>query len=180
MRKTRIINLFAGPGSGKSTLAGSLFARMKEEGYSVELVREYVKNWAYENKPVNKYDQIYITGKQCHAESLLYGKVDYIITDCPVLQGAAYDKKYNKHPQVQEFIRSHLLNLEDDGIESLNVFVTRHKAYIQDGRYEDEKAAIKMDELIKDYIYSHNLSIFYTSGDVHTMTSSVINMIRLW
>jgi len=47
---TRVINLLGGPGVGKSTAAAKLFAKYKDEGKSVELVREYVKDWAWEGR----------------------------------------------------------------------------------------------------------------------------------
>jgi tRNA uridine 5-carbamoylmethylation protein Kti12 len=84
-RKTTIINLYGGPGTGKSTSAAYLYYILKAEGHNVELVREYVKDWAWEGRQISTYDQIYFLGKQVRRESLLYGKVDWIITDSPVM-----------------------------------------------------------------------------------------------
>ena len=43
----RRINIYGGPGVGKSTLAASIFAFMKKRGDNVELVQEFVKQFAY-------------------------------------------------------------------------------------------------------------------------------------
>jgi tRNA uridine 5-carbamoylmethylation protein Kti12 len=80
---TTVINLFGGPGTGKSTLATNLFYIMKSKDINVELVREYVKSWAYNNREPKEYDLIYLLGKQSSYETQLYGKVDYVVTDSP-------------------------------------------------------------------------------------------------
>jgi nucleoside-triphosphatase THEP1 len=45
---TTIINLYGWPGVGKSALVAKTFTTMKDIGYNVELVSEYVKQWAWE------------------------------------------------------------------------------------------------------------------------------------
>ncbi len=55
--KTTIINLYGGPGAGKSTSAAYLYYLLKCQQENVELVREYVKKWAWENRPCGVYDE---------------------------------------------------------------------------------------------------------------------------
>src|ERR1041385_3278977 len=93
-RQTTIINLYGGPGSGKSTAAAFFYYLMKKDGLSVELVREYVKDWAYEKRGIGTYDQIYFLGKQTRRESMLYSKVDWIVTDSPVMMNLYYAQRY--------------------------------------------------------------------------------------
>ena len=81
---TTFISLFAGPGAGKSTSSAYLFAKLKEAGINAELVREYVKDWAWESRPIGTFDQFYFLGKQIRRESMLMDKVDVAITDSPV------------------------------------------------------------------------------------------------
>ena len=90
-RPTYVVNFFGGPGSGKSTTAAGLFHDMKVAGESVELVREYCKNWAWTNRPIGKWDGLYFMAKQLHSENALYGKVDTIITDAPIMLQAVYE-----------------------------------------------------------------------------------------
>jgi ATP:corrinoid adenosyltransferase len=94
-RTTKVINMFGGSGIGKSTTAAGLYHQMKLQGLNVELVREYVKGWAWAGTKVNTYDQVYIFGKQARSEYMLYGKVDYIVTDSPILLSPIYDRYYN-------------------------------------------------------------------------------------
>jgi hypothetical protein len=152
MKNTKIINLTAGPGTGKSTSASYLYYLLKSKQYSVELVREYVKAWAYEERPINNYDQIYFLGKQTRYESQLYGKVDYIVTDSPVMLGVYYAQKYCS-PVLAEGVKNITLALyeqaAEDGHTHINVFLNRSKPYVKLGRYQNEEQAKQIDKDIK-------------------------------
>ena len=43
LEKPLVVNLFAGPGTGKSTVAAQIFAHLKWQGFSCELVTEFAK-----------------------------------------------------------------------------------------------------------------------------------------
>jgi sugar phosphate isomerase/epimerase len=142
-RKTKVINLFAGPGAGKTTTAAKLFAAMKDKGLKVELVQEYVKSWAWEGREIGPLDQIYILAKQLRAESRLYGKVDYIITDSPIELSSYYDKRRNNDSAISNVVDDLLSRVD---VDRLNVFIKRDKPYYQHGRYETEAEAVNIDE----------------------------------
>src|SRR4051812_8750331 len=93
-RKTFVVNLFGGPGVGKSTLAAEIFVTLKKRGIEVELIQEYVKAWAWDGKPVGTFDQLYILAKQLKLETRLYGKVDVVVTDSPLLFSPIYERFY--------------------------------------------------------------------------------------
>lgn len=169
---TTIINLYAGPGSGKSTSAAHMYAELKREGVNAELVREYVKDWAWDNRKLSTYDQIYVMGKQVRRESMLYGKVDFIVTDSPVLQGVYYAEKYSP-PAVLNGVRScvsaFLHQAAVDGHIHHHVFLTRSKPYQRAGRYETETAAREADVGIKAPL-KRSVPTFLESG---TTTSAL-------
>lgn len=152
MEKTICINLFAGPGAGKSTAAAALFAELKNRGESVELVREYVKSWAWANRDVKPSDDIYLLGKQAAYESRLYGKVKYIVTDSPVLLAGMYALR--RGDPKQNYVNDAALgfiNAHSDQVEYRNIFLNRVKDYVTEGRYETESQAKEMDDFIKSY-----------------------------
>ena len=82
---TKIINIIAGSGCGKTTTAAGLFYEMKKLGLSVELVQEFVKTWAWQGKEIVREDQPTILDEQHNREMMLYNKVDFIITDSPII-----------------------------------------------------------------------------------------------
>ena len=142
-----------GPGSGKSTTAAEMFAELKKRGVSCELITEYVKQWAWRGTPITDWDDIYITAKQLRRESACYGKVDYIITDSPLWLGAIYEQIYRPGSQVMSGIADELrARQEAAGLRIVECFVKRNKPFVQEGRYEDEQAARRVDALCLEWL----------------------------
>lgn len=144
---TKIINLYGGPGTGKSTSAAYIYWALKHADINAELVREYVKNWAWEDRKISKYDQMYFLGKQSRAESMLYGKVDYVVTDSPVLLSAYYANHYKSlvSDGVLEAVKGYYAQAAQDGHKHLHAFLNRTKPYQQAGRWQSEGDAKAID-----------------------------------
>lgn len=143
MKNTLIVNLFGGPGTGKSTCAAYIFAMLKMQGISVELCTEWVKDKVYEANLKVFNNQFYITGKQSFKISRLFGEVDVIVNDSPILTGAAFtDKKYLKYAIVEEFMSY--------GDNNLNIFLVRQHEYDPNGRNESEEEARLIDQKLLD------------------------------
>lgn len=143
----KVINLFAGPGAGKSTTAAGLFHIMKQDGYKVELVTEYAKDivWADRHKELD--DQLYISAKQHHRIFLLRDKVDYCITDSPLLLCLVYNRMMPS--SFEPFIKD--LFHEYDNIA---VVLQRTKPYVLFGRTQTEEQAGELDRQIHSLVYS--------------------------
>ena len=157
-RKTRVINMLGGSGIGKSTTAAGLYHTMKLQGMDVELVREYVKNWAWDGKKIGQYDQIYIFGKQSRSEYMLYGKVDYIITDSPIILSPVYEKFYNDgESMIEEAAIKFLTKAENNGVEHVNFLLERQKEFNPEGRYETEEQAKQVDLEVRKFIVQCDL-----------------------
>ena len=154
---TKVINLFGGSGVGKSTTAAHLFAEMKYRGLHCELVREYVKTWAWQDKKVGEFDQMYLLGKQSKYESILYGKVDYIVTDSPILLCPIYELYHSG----KELVAPAALNFLDDaktkGVEHINFVLRRNKPFDTRGRYDTAEEAVEVDHAIITFLLEHNI-----------------------
>lgn len=139
------INLFGGPGAGKSTTAAWLFSELKKKNLSVEHVGEYVKAWAYQKRPVKRFDQVYILGKQMQAEyRFLSAGVRHIITDSPLFNSYLYAPEELRNP-ILAIIREY-----DAEHPSVNIFLDRgNKTYHQEGRYQSYEEAKEFDEKLK-------------------------------
>jgi len=167
-RKTTIINLYGGPGTGKSTSAAYFYYLLKAGGKNVELVREYVKDWAWEGRKISTYDQIYFLGKQVRRESMLYGKVDWIVTDSPVMMNLYYAQRYCTL-SLGEGVRAATLSFyrqaAEDGHKHLHVFLKRNKPYLSEGRYQTEAEALEIDQGIRRVLEDLKVSFIESPPD---------------
>lgn len=87
---TKVINFFAEPSGGKSTTAASLFVLMKRANYKVELISERAKELVYEDRTHQLTDQLSLLAEQNKRVARLIGKVDWVITDSPLLLTKVY------------------------------------------------------------------------------------------
>jgi nicotinamide riboside kinase len=153
------INFFGGPGAGKSTTTARVFASLKERGVSVEHVGEYVKAWAYQKRVIQKWDQIYLFGKQQQYEyRYISTGVKNIVTDSPCFLSVIYTLKYQT--DETSLLAGALADLSDEYDRDhpcLNIFLNRGvKPYVQEGRYQDYKAAQDIDKFSKDILKLYN------------------------
>lgn len=167
MKKTTIINLYGGPGTGKSTSAAYLYYLLKIAGRNAELVREYVKDWAWENRHISVNDQIYFLGKQVRRESMLYGKVEWIVTDSPVWMNSYYASHYCTDiiaHGVNMLVKSFYQQVADEGHEHMHIFLKRTKPYLAEGRYQTETEAKDIDVGVKAMLLDNGIQ--FTEIDV--------------
>ena len=161
---TVVINLLAGSGAGKSTCAADLFAKMKHQQYHCELVTEYVKKWAWQSRKPTPFDQFYLAGKQSQSESQLYGKVDYIVTDSPIILSGFYEAYHLKREIVLPAVLNFLSFAQEKGVVHKNFFLKRNKPFDPRGRFETAEQAVTVDLQLRDFLESY--SIPYTDVDV--------------
>ena len=172
---TTILNLYGGPGTGKSTSAAFLFYVLKSLGADVELVREYVKDWAWEKRTIGTYDQLYFLGKQVRRESMLLGKVDWVVTDSPVLIGTYYAQQHSPL-SLAEGVRASTLayyrQCDDDGHSHVHIFLRRSKPYVAEGRYHTEEEAKEADRGLRALLTTVRLPFIdcgTDEGDLRTL-----------
>ena len=149
--KTIVVNLIGSPGTGKSTIASELFAKMKWEGFDVELVSEYAKELVWEQRHETFKNELYLFAKQHHRLFRLKGKVKFIITDRPLILSLFYNGKYG---DGSENFRNLVLE-EVNKFDNINIFLHRTKPYIAKGRNQTEEESIEfakeMLELVRNY-----------------------------
>ena len=159
------VSLVAGPGSGKSTNAAKIYHHYKAIFHSIELVQEFVKEWAYMNKKPEGFDQYLISATQLHMEyKPLKAGVKNIVTDSPVILGAFYAKEYGVP------FHNELLNISkmfDKEYPNMYFFLNRgDRKYIPHGRYETHDQAIARDNALKNFLEENKVNfIEVNNGD---------------
>ena len=143
---TTFINIFAGPGTGKSKsiTASLLFSAIRQRGISAELITEFAKErvWAGDKEALNC--QPYITGNQIYRQFIVNNKVDYAITDAPILLGAIY-----RGFGFSAFYEKALLH-QFGLFRNTNILLIRNKEkYEQEGRVQSLEQAVAIDNQIK-------------------------------
>jgi len=146
-----------------STLAAYLFSHLKQQQQSVELVTETVKQWAYEGRPPQSFDQIYLFASQLKQEdTFLRNGVDLIVTDSPLLQCAIYGEMYSA-PGL--FGMSELIQDAEAIYPSLNIVLTYEGiSYNQHGRYQTIEAAIDVYHHTLDWLKRFDYPYLLTSA----------------
>jgi len=149
----RVINLFGGPGTGKSTTAADLFSHMKWKNINVELVNEYAKEVTWDERHKILEDQLYIMAKQNHKLWRLQGKVDWVITDSPIVMALVYAGE-NYLPNHFRYLGHEIYNHYDN----INIFLKREKPYHSVGRNQTENEARDLDAKIKNLLINSGYS----------------------
>jgi thymidylate kinase len=146
------VSIFGGESSGKSTAAAYLFSQLKIKGYSVELVPEWVKTWAYEKRVIDKLDQCYVFAKQFRYEHrFLSNGVPLIITDSPVLLSAIYSH-YFGYDSISKNIKELCAEYEEE-YPSFNILLDRgDNVFKEEGRYRNIEEALKIDRAIEYFL----------------------------
>lgn len=168
------INLYGGPSSGKTTLSALLFAELKLRHKSVELVREFAKEMVYQDFDMHNLREpirIFIMAEQMRRESILHNKVDFLITDSPVLIAAYY---YND-PHAVALAKNMLYDGE------LHFFIKRDEnmPFEKYGRAHNEEESKKIDNDMKNFLIKENIDFFEISGNTEDKISQILSHIGI-
>ena len=169
---SKIINLFGGPGIGKSTQASGLFTEMKKHHISVEYTYEFPKEVAWEGNISQLRDQFFITANQHRNISRLYGKVEYIIVDSPIVLGCFYEQRYGNDYPASFYSASGLSGFLWDLFKqynNINILLTRNNdTYDPNGRLQDLKEAQEIDKDIKETLLINNVPFIEFTVNTNT------------
>lgn len=174
-KHTIVINAFAGPGAGKTTSCLEVAEKLKKQGFVTEYVQEYAKELVYDNNLImldGHYEhQFDILKEQVKRINRLYGKVDFILTDSPVLLNNTYlneDKSTNDYVAYCENVKK-IYTLYDN----FNYFVEQDKsAFEEEGRIHNLEQSIVIDDELKNTLHNNQI-------DFATYTHSTIdNIVR--
>jgi len=166
----KVINIFGGPGTGKSVTAARLFAELKIKHLNCELVTEFAKELVYDESYKVLENQEWIFANQHNRMYRLKEKVDYIITDAPLFNSIVYSGKGEEHKNFHNYVFSVF-----NRYENLNIYLERETKYQTEGRYQDEKGAIEVDnEVIRCFNY---FNVPFVKVGLKNVTPTIMSLI---
>lgn len=155
------ISLYGPPSSGKSTIAAYLYAQLKAKKFNIELCREFVKDWAYLNRPVKGFDQLLIFANQLHSEAfMLQHGVDHIITDSPPTLSPFYGHRLSFSEDLINIWKKF-----DEQYPSLNIFlISKDIDYVSHGRYHDFEQAKLIENRLEIFLDDNKINYYKFSA----------------
>lgn len=179
-KKTLIVNLFGGPGSGKTTCSWEIASELKKMGYITEYVPEYAKELVWDNAldllDGSLINQKMILVEQQHRIERLLGKVDFIITDSPVLMNPVYLQDGLDSNAVSEY-KVEILDLFKSNA-NFCMFIERGGKFENTGRIHNLEQSKEIDIAIKNILEDNNI-YFGTYGHTN-INLSVKNCIKTY
>lgn len=174
-KNTIVINAFAGPGAGKTTSCLEIAEKLKKQGFVTEYVQEYAKDLVYDNNLTmldGHYEhQFAILNEQMKRINRLYGKVDFIVTDSPILLNNTYlneDKNTEVYSSYSDSVNK-LYGLYNN----FNYFVERDtSAFEKEGRIHNLEQSIAIDNELKNMLHDNKIDF-----DVYTH-ATIDNIVR--
>jgi Cdc6-like AAA superfamily ATPase len=166
------INIFGGPGTGKSTTAAAVFAALKQQGKNVELSVEYAKSRVYEEHWSMFPDQVYIFAQMLRQYHRVEGKVDYMVSDSPLLLSVVYGRWHGMpykslEPLIVEAVNSY---------HNINIMLERTVDYQSTGRNQDIEQAEQLDILTSLVLSEYDQPIITLPVDDSTV-GRILNLI---
>ena len=158
----KVINFYGGPNTGKSTKAAGMYYKMNLAGYNVELVNEFAKECVWEDNVPMLKDQLYMLAHQHRKILRLEGKVEYVITDSPVLLSGIYREVYDG--ALYSDLIDKLARECYDKYSNINFMLDRPSGFTQIGRSIDLAESLNIDEAILQMFKDENLPFFWLKG----------------
>lgn len=174
-KHTIVINAFAGPGAGKTTSCLEVAEKLKKQGFVTEYVQEYAKELVYDNNLImldGHYEhQFAILNEQMKRINRLYGKVDFIVTDSPILLNNTY---LNEDKNTEVYLAySDSVNKLYGLYNNFNYFVERDTSVFEkEGRIHNLEQSIAIDNELKNMLHNNQIDF-----DVYTH-ATIDNIVR--
>ncbi len=177
---TKVINFIGGPGSGKSTFSYRLMSHLKVKGISCEYTGEYAKEKVWDDHLKIFDNQLLVFAQQQRRFHRLTGKVDYIVTDAPLVQFIYYLDEFSPGEEKgsPRFLAlKELIWAEFNSFENINFFMKRPKVFSNEGRYQDSQKALKIDSAIQEVLEEGRVPFFSINCETSDM-KEVLSYIR--
>lgn len=179
------IAILGGPRCGKTTLIQQLYVDLKVKGLNVGAATEYSTDYLKEKGMIETISEQYgiYLGQKMLEDSL--EEFDYAITDYATFIPYVYGRfmlgdKKRTTKEIEILKDLYGLALKDLNKYDHLFFVPREFGYKQDGvRWQDETLAKSIDDAIKQFLDSENVSYTIVSGSTKERSEKILEIINI-
>lgn len=168
-KNTIKVLLYGGPSVGKSSISALVFGKLKLKGFNAEIVSEYAKELAWQDKNISDlFSQIDIFIHQLKKEKAIMGKVDFLVSDSPLMLNAFYSK--DKFPL--KIAKENITNNE------FHFWLTRDKFKFEEfGRVHNHQESIKIEKDMKIFMKKNGIKLIEVTCPIEERADWIINYI---
>ncbi|MBR7798677.1 hypothetical protein [Undibacterium fentianense] len=149
---TKVINIIGGPGCDKSLFSSAIILNLNLRHKSVEQIPDYGKALVWQKNFDALKNQYQLAQKQYEMLDLLDGQVQYLVTECALMQVLYYNGTYHDNICDIAKTRQQILNWYHKH-DNINILVERgDKKYVQTGRFQNEDEARQIDIELRDML----------------------------
>jgi hypothetical protein len=176
--KTKVINFVSGPSCGKSLCSALIFAELKMRHLSCELVQEYAKQLVWQDRLDELDNQYQVSMEQYKMINAVKNKVEYIVTDSPLLLGLFYNRYHKNNVSNVNKTEEMILNKIKE-FDNIYILLERNDEFKfeKEGRIhsEEESKMIdkKMEELLKEFGFKY-LKIKSSKDNIENMVKYIL------
>jgi nicotinamide riboside kinase len=177
------------PSTGKSTIAKVLAKKLKNDGYTVEIAREYARDFIFENKEVrDANDQLFIAkGQKQREEEAAMKNPDFVVCDCAVFLSYVYASLHEpaKRDSTKDLKYKQVLKEIEKEIGSAFwgydfVFFLPPEIPIEnDGVRLYTDKILEISEKIKNLMAEKKIDYFEVGGDVNERLMKIVEKLRV-
>nr|WP_315483120.1 hypothetical protein [uncultured Undibacterium sp.] len=163
---TKIINIIGGPGCDKSLFSSAIILNLNLRNKSVEQIPDYAKALVWQKNFDALKNQYQVAQRQFEMLDLLDGQVQYLITECALMQVMYYNETYTENICDVAKTRQQILSWYNKH-DNINILVERgDKKYVQTGRFQNEEDARKIDQALHEMLLREQIPFIAMAPDI--------------
>ncbi len=163
---TKIINIIGGPGCDKSLFSSAIILNLNLRNKSVEQIPDYAKTLVWQKNFDALKNQYQVAQRQFEMLDLLDGQVQYLVTECALMQVLYYNETYTENICDVAKTRQQILSWYNKH-DNINILVERgDKKYVQTGRFQNEEDARKIDQALHEMLLREQIPFIAMAPDI--------------
>lgn len=163
--RSKVVNFIGAPSVGKSLITALTFAELKCMHKSAELVQEYAKQLVWQERFEELNNQWFVSNSQYKMLKALQGRVEWILTDSPLLLGLFYNKFHKDNVcNIQKTEQMILCKMSE--FENVYIFLERGDfPYEQAGRIHTLQESDRIQRELKELMDAFGIKYLQVKSD---------------